>query len=44
MESDAFWKTFGDYEDAGGDGHMHSEVQPAMRRLEIIPMHEIEAV
>ena len=36
MESEAFWELFRDYEDAGGDGYMHSEVQPAMNNLKII--------
>ena len=44
MEAEAFWKVFGDYEDAGGDGDMHTTVQPAMRRLEVVPMHEQERV
>lgn len=36
MEAEAFWELFRDYEDLGGDGYMHSEVQPAMERLNII--------
>lgn len=44
MEAEAFWKVFGDYEEAGGDGDMHTTVQPAMRRLEVVPMHEQEKV
>ena len=44
MEAEAFWKVFGDYEEAGGDGDMHTSVQPAMRRLEVVPMHEQERV
>ena len=36
MESEAFWELFSDYEDAGGDGYMHSEVQPAMNSLKVI--------
>lgn len=35
MESEAFWELFGDYERAGGNGYMHTEVQPAMNRLRI---------
>ena len=35
MEAEAFWELFRDYEDAGGDGYMHSEVQPAMERLTV---------
>lgn len=33
MESDAFWELFADYEEMGGDGYIHTEVQPAMERL-----------
>lgn len=44
MEAEAFWKVFNDYEEAGGDGDMHTTVQPAMRRLEVVPMHEQERV
>lgn len=44
MEADAFWAMFKDYESAGGNGHVHTEVQPAMRRLEAIPMHEAEKI
>ena len=36
MESEAFWELFRDYEDAGGDGYMHTVVQPAMSLLKII--------
>lgn len=36
MESEAFWELFGDYEDAGGDGYMHTVVQPAMNLLKIV--------
>lgn len=44
MEADAFWGIFKDYEKAGGNGHVHTEVQPAMRKLEVIPMHEAERI
>lgn len=44
MEADAFWEIFGDYEKMGGNGHVHTEVQPAMRHLEVIPMHETERI
>lgn len=33
MESEAFWELFSDYEDAGGDGYMHTIVQPEMNKL-----------
>lgn len=36
MESQAFWALFKDYENVGGDGYMHSVVQPAMNLLTII--------
>lgn len=36
MESDAFWASFNDYEESGGNGHMHTVVQPAMNKLKII--------
>lgn len=44
MEAEAFWKIFKDYEELNGNGHVHTEVQPAMRNLEIIPMHETEKI
>ena len=36
MEAEAFWELFGDYEKAGGDGYMHTIVQPEMNKLPII--------
>lgn len=36
MESEAFWALFKDYEEAGGDGYMHTEVQPAMNKLLVV--------
>lgn len=44
MERQTFWDLFSDYENLGGDGHMHTEVQPVMNRLEIIPMTEKEKI
>ena len=44
MEADAFWKLFEDYEDVGGDGYMHTIVQPSMRTLDVIQMHETERI
>lgn len=35
MEAEAFWGMFGDYEEAGGDGFIHTVVQPAMNRLKV---------
>lgn len=36
MEAEAFWELFGDYEDMGGDGYMHTVVQPAMNLLRVV--------
>ncbi|MCM1185238.1 MAG: hypothetical protein NC251_12635 [Lachnoclostridium sp.] len=36
LEKDAFWDLFDDYEKRGGDGYIHSIVEPAMRELEEI--------
>ena len=36
MESEAFWELFRDYEDAGGNGYMHTDVLPAMEKLRVI--------
>lgn len=44
MESDSFWASFGDYEELGGDGHMHTVVQPKMLMLKVIPMDHIEVI
>ena len=40
MEAEAFWKIFKDYEELKGNGYVHTEVQPLMNDLEVIPMHE----
>lgn len=44
MESEAFWELFSDYEDAGGNGYVHSEVQPAMMRLTIIEVNDTDRI
>lgn len=36
MEAEAFWELFREYEEAGGNGYMHTDVQPAMERLNIV--------
>lgn len=41
MEAEAFWDMFKDYEDAGGDGFMHSVVQPDMEKLTVVEMDVI---
>lgn len=33
LEKDAFWDLFDDYEKRGGDGYIHSIVEPVMREL-----------
>ena len=38
MEADAFWRLFKEYEEAGGNGYMHTIVQPKMNSLEVIEM------
>lgn len=44
MEAEAFWELFHDYESDGGNGYMHSVVQPTMEELFIracpIPKNE----
>lgn len=44
MESEAFWDLFGDYEDMGGNGYMHTEVQPKMQLLTIIEMNDADGI
>lgn len=36
LEKDAFWELFEDYESRGGDGYIHSVVEPIMRELKDI--------
>ena len=36
MEAEAFWELFKDYEEAEGDGYVHTVVQPAMELLTVI--------
>ena len=40
MEADAFWALFKDYEDIGGNGFVHSVIQPAMNKLTIVQIDE----
>lgn len=44
MESEAFWELFKDYEDAGGNGYIHSVVQPAMNALFIVEMNDPDSI
>lgn len=36
MESEAFWELFRDYEDAGGNGYVHTVVLPEMEKLIVV--------
>jgi hypothetical protein len=38
MESEAFWNMFHDYESLGGNGYIHSVVQPAMEGLTVLDL------
>ena len=42
MESEAFWELFREYEEAGGNGYMHSVVQPEMERLIVIEVGHVQ--
>lgn len=42
MEAEAFWELFGEYEKRGGNGYVHTVVQPAMNLLTIVEMDELE--
>jgi hypothetical protein len=44
MEKEAFYNLFKDYENLGGNGYMHTTVQPAMDALKVVFMHEEEEV
>lgn len=36
IDAETFWELFSDYEDMGGDGYIHTVVQPAMNLLTVI--------
>lgn len=44
MEKNAFDELFQDYENLGGNGYMHSEVQPAILSLKVIPMNDVQGI
>ena len=44
LEKEVFDNLFSDYEKLGGDGFMHSEVQPEMEKLDVIPMSDVEQI
>lgn len=36
LEKEAFWELFEDYEARGGNGFIHSIVEPVMRELKVV--------
>jgi hypothetical protein len=44
MEAHAFWEQFETYESLGGDGYMHSVVEPDMRSLIEVPMVDVNEI
>ena len=42
MERESFFKLLKDYNSLGGNDFIHETVQPAMKKLTVIPMHEEE--
>lgn len=36
VESETFWELYKEYENSGGNGYMHTDVLPVMRRLEVV--------
>lgn len=44
MEKDAFDRLFLDYEDLGGDGYVHSTIEPAMNSLGVVDMTDYEGI
>lgn len=44
MEKDAFDRLFENYEELGGDGYIHSVVEPEMNNLETISMSDVDGI
>ena len=44
LEYQAFFEMMRTYENSGGDGHMHTVVQPAMENLRVIPMSQTDDI
>lgn len=44
MESEAFGELFSDYEEADGNGYVHTEIQPAMNLLTIIEISDVNRI
>jgi hypothetical protein len=44
MEHHSFFHLLKDYENLGGNDYVHDVVLPAMNRLHVIPMNDLEAI
>lgn len=44
LEKEAFFELFGSYEDSGGNGFIHTTVQPEMNKLIVVPMNQSEEI
>lgn len=44
LESAAFWGIFKSYEAANGNGEMHTTVQPAMNKLLVVDVNDVESM
>jgi hypothetical protein len=44
LEKEAFFELFGSYEDSGGNGFMHTTVQPEMNKLIVVLMNQSEEI
>ena len=44
MERDAFFEQIADYESLNGNGHIHTVVIPAMQKLRVIYMTDVDAL
>lgn len=40
MEKDAFYSSFKDYEELGGNGYVHTTIEPAMAALTVVKMSD----
>lgn len=42
MESESFWELFNEYEARGGNGYLHSDIQPKMMALKVIDIGQLQ--
>lgn len=42
IEKDSFFALFHDYEELGGNGYIHTTVEPAMNALKVVPMDDLQ--